>query len=111
MYRFINDPGHGWLEVPVSELAAYGVSSAVSRYSYVDRKSGYAYLEEDCDAPLFLEAFRARNGMAAPIRETYCHGRAFVRDLASYGSKATPRDSVTQRHYVAYATYPADGLS
>ena len=55
-YRFISDPGHAWLEVEMFEAVALGVKP--SRYSYAHR--GKWYLEEDCDAPLFVAAKKAR---------------------------------------------------
>ena len=49
-YRFISDPGHGWLEVPLTELQR--ICPVKSQFSY---KNGvFAYLEEDCDMPKFL---------------------------------------------------------
>lgn len=51
-YRFCSDPGHAWLEVTVTEIKRLGIKP--SAYSYHD--SGLAYLEEDCDAALFVEA-------------------------------------------------------
>lgn len=53
-YRFFADPGHGWLEVPRSEVVASGAE--ISGYSYYDPLTELAYLEEHCDAPAFLEA-------------------------------------------------------
>jgi hypothetical protein len=29
-YRFIQDPGHGWAEVPIAELRALGIANAIS---------------------------------------------------------------------------------
>jgi hypothetical protein len=55
-YRFIADPGHAWLEVDMSEAIALGVKP--SAYSY--KHNGMWYLEEDCDAPLFVAAKKAR---------------------------------------------------
>ncbi len=56
MLRFIEDPSHGWLEVPETALAKVGLSVAdFSLYSY--RHNGKLYLEEDCDAPKFFEAW------------------------------------------------------
>ena len=49
-YTFIIDPGHGWLRVPLAEIRGLAISS----YSF--RDANYAYLEEDCDAPLFMRA-------------------------------------------------------
>jgi len=53
-YRFISDPGHAWLEVPRAELVALGILQKVSQYSYQNK--GMVYLEEDCDAGLFIDA-------------------------------------------------------
>lgn len=53
-YRFINDPGHAWLEVPRAELEALQIKP--SSYSY--QNEGMVYLEEDCDASLFIDAKR-----------------------------------------------------
>jgi len=53
-YRFISDPGHAWLEVPRAELVALNILDRVSHYSY--QKGDMVYLEEDCDAGLFVEA-------------------------------------------------------
>jgi hypothetical protein len=53
-YRFFEDPGHGWLEVPRADVVASGVN--ISRYSYYDPATDRAYLEEDCDAQAFMKA-------------------------------------------------------
>ena len=62
-YTFYEDPGHGWLEVPVEDLIEAGVANKISSCSYRD-DNGMAYLEEDCDMAIFLEAKAgpARNG-------------------------------------------------
>lgn len=52
-YRFISDPGHAWLEVPIYDIPDQ-IRARISGYSYF--KDGMAYLEEDCDAPLFLNS-------------------------------------------------------
>jgi hypothetical protein len=51
---WICDPGHGWLVVPLDELRALGIAARISSYSYL--KDGIAYLEEDCDASVYLSA-------------------------------------------------------
>jgi hypothetical protein len=61
-YRFISDPGHGWLEVPVKELTTLGVAHLISSCSYV--KGALAYLEEDCDMSVFLTAKFGRDVIA-----------------------------------------------
>ena len=53
-YTFYEDPGHGWLEVPMREIAELGIADKISSCSYRDNAN--AYLEEDCDMAIFLEA-------------------------------------------------------
>jgi len=53
-YTFYEDPGHGWLRVPLAELAELGIEGAITPYSYQDNE--FAYLEEDCDAAAFIAA-------------------------------------------------------
>jgi len=56
---FHEDPGHGWLEVPFIELVHLGVAGKISTCSYM--KNGKAYLEEDMDAGIYLDALNALN--------------------------------------------------
>ena len=57
-YDMYHDPGHGWLKVPIRYLSVLGIVDKVSKYSYC--KGGFAYLEEDCDAGLFLNTLQSR---------------------------------------------------
>ena len=57
-FNYYMDPGHGWLKVPISLLKELGIESRITVYSY--RRGDYAYLEEDCDAPAFMNAMEAR---------------------------------------------------
>lgn len=52
--RFHHDSSHGWLEVPIKELQETGVMHKISPYSYL--RGTTAYLEEDRDARLYLDA-------------------------------------------------------
>ena len=66
-FTFHSDPGHAWLEVTPSEVRLVGLNiSAFSSYSYVERNDSGAieklYLEEDCDAPQFINAYRRVRG-------------------------------------------------
>lgn len=51
-YKYFTDPGHGWLKVSIDELESFGIADKISFCSYM--KGAYAYLEEDCDMPIFL---------------------------------------------------------
>jgi hypothetical protein len=85
------DGGHGWLEVSKAKLTKLGIAHKISGYSY--EKGTKAYLEEDCDAGLFFEAYfndkewyknEAFKEEAQSIPETVYKGDAPVRNYASY---------------------------
>ena len=80
-YTYHQDPGHGWLEVPLQELTALGIQQQITSFSYM--QADKAYLEEDCDMPVFLAALR-KNGIAFKLREVHCNGVSFICALPSY---------------------------
>ncbi len=59
IFVFIADPGHAWLPVKRSLLNELGVAGDISSYSY--QEDDTVYLEEDCDAGVFLEAWKQVN--------------------------------------------------
>jgi hypothetical protein len=66
---FISDPGHGWLRVPLTDIAALGIEEDISEYSFIiDR---FAYLEEDCDYGRFIGACEAQGIPRPEIRDWY----------------------------------------
>ncbi len=58
-YMVHEDPGHGWLAVPRKELKRLGILKEISKCSY--QKGKTVYLEEDNDAPKFVNAKAALN--------------------------------------------------
>ena len=48
------DAGHGWLAVKTKELVELGIADKVSSYSFYKGKT--TYLEEDCDATMYINA-------------------------------------------------------
>lgn len=83
--RWIVDPGHGWLEVPLAAVEPH--ADVISTYSYVDRKAGLAYLEEDCDAWRWAEAAGVDKDRLLTAREVHAASDAFVRRLPVWGSR------------------------
>ncbi len=57
---WVSDPGHAWLAVPVAEIRRLGIAERISGYSYLGSGwhgyDGYALLEEDCDAGVYIDA-------------------------------------------------------
>jgi hypothetical protein len=77
------DAGHGWLATPVSLIESLKLEHKISRHSYFDRRAAIVYLEEDCDAPLFItEALKA--GMKLNYKEHVYTDDAPIRALPRY---------------------------
>lgn len=76
IYTYFQDPGHGWIRVPMGELTRLSVKP--SRYSYTDGR--FAYLEEDCDAAKWIEAKKAADEEFT-ITETHSNHDSFIRSL------------------------------
>jgi len=68
MYIFHCDPGHAWLAVKRKELIRLNILDKISGYSY--EKGETVYLEEDCDAAIFLNA-KAEAGEDVGIKDSY----------------------------------------
>ena len=77
IYPFHVDPGHGWLEVEYSDLVELGIQDEISECSY--RRGNTCYLEEDCDAYLFVHTYNGRFGKNPEEKEV-------SHDLPDYGS-------------------------
>ena len=58
--HFVSDPGHAWLQVPKDLVKAVGLTRAdFSDFSV--RRGPIFYLEEDCDAGVFMDAWKSKN--------------------------------------------------
>lgn len=80
-FAYIQDPGHGWLQVGWESLKDLGFNPTdFSRYSYRNRNT--FYLEEDCDMPLFLAAYEKKHGEQPVLVEQHVEYTR-IRDLPS----------------------------
>ena len=77
------DAAHGWIGVPEALLEKLAIDHAISDYSYYERKpaGSVVWLEEDGDALLFIEAYRARFGDTPQIVGRDDGRHSPVRDL------------------------------
>ena len=82
-FTFYCDPGHAWLKVSLALLEELDLVNKVSRYSY--RSAEHAYLEEDCDAGLFIRAWQARTGNKPAIKAKISNRESSIRRLARFG--------------------------
>ena len=79
--RFIADPGHGWLEVPNDLLKSVLPELDVSHFSYMQGHE--VYLEEDCDAPKFLNAAKVK-GFDVNIIHEHTNHESRIRRYTPY---------------------------
>ena len=80
------DSGHGWLEVPRADVIALGIADKVSPWSYIGGHS--IYLEEDCDAGLYLDAAKAA-GYTLHIVEKYSNTDSHIRSMKPFTNEVT----------------------
>jgi|TARA_R110000803_G_scaffold94907_2_gene162664 hypothetical protein len=80
-YTFHSDAGHAWLQVTLSELKELNIMHKISHYSYLDDKN--AYLEEDCDCSVFLNAKKEKN-QDVDFTELHTDNDHFIRDFKSF---------------------------
>ena len=88
-YIWAVDAGHEWLAVKMNELVNLDIAHKISSYSYM--KGGTAYLEGDCDAALFIDAYTAKFGHAPKTKQGKVWDRQPCRSFAQYvAPKFTP---------------------
>jgi len=90
-FDYIQDPGHGWIKVPVALLLELSIAGDISSFSYY--RDGFAYLEEDCDAARFMNAYarfgqdpklrdRVARAKSSKIRSYFCYTPAIAANIA-----------------------------
>ena len=82
-FNFYSDPGHGWLKVPMSILDVLGIKGKITPYSY--QRGENAYLEEDCDATLFINAFKEKYGTEPSFKFHSTDRRSKIRSFDQFG--------------------------
>ena len=77
-FTFYTDPGHGWLAVTFTDMIELGLKpDDFSQYSY--RHGDVAYLEEDCDAAVFVNAYTQVKGERPKFREVHTDSDSIIR--------------------------------
>lgn len=71
------DPSHGWLKVKSSELKEVGVNDLITAFSHI--RGEYVYLEEDCDAPCFVNEYEKKYGFKPTIVCKHTERRSRIR--------------------------------
>lgn len=64
------DAGHGWIAVKRDVLQAWGILDQVTHCSFQSKTGKTVYLEEDCDATLFMNQAKTR-GVQVEFKNSY----------------------------------------
>ena len=80
--NFHCDPGHAWMAVPLDELMELDIAKHMSAYSYF--KSGIVYLEEDRDAPIYLDAVKRKGEYTVKVMERHTNRQSQIRNYGTF---------------------------
>jgi len=86
-YIWAHDAGHEWLAVKQNELNNLGIAHKITSYSYM--KGGTVYLEGDCDAATFFDAYKAKFGHEPKTKMGKYWDRQPCRSFAHYVAPKT----------------------
>lgn len=79
MFTMFEDLGHAWLRVDEATARSVGLEPAsFSQFSY--RHAHWLYLEEDCDAGLFVAAYQKKIGHPPHIVGRYSERNSVIRN-------------------------------
>jgi hypothetical protein len=76
-FVFHSDSGHGWLEVNRKLLSELGILEKITPFSY--QKGEMVYLEEDCDAGKFIDAYQQKYSVRPEVTEKCVSGSSEIR--------------------------------
>jgi len=79
--RKYEDPSHGWMAIPFQWLERLNIVNQISCCSY--RRGTTAYLEEDCDAPLFRKTAQ-EHGFRLFVDYRHTNDRSSIRSYPSF---------------------------
>lgn len=86
--NFYEDPGHGWLAVPIPLLDKLGIIDQISTYSYM--RGMLAHLEEDCDYALFARAMN-NAGRFFTVKHHHTDNRSRIRNYCHFNAGVARR--------------------
>lgn len=82
-FKFYSDSGHGWLAVKRQLVYDLNLADTITRYSH--QNGCTAYLEEDCDANVFLRAYELTYGKEYVIKNvTSKRNNSPIRDYEQF---------------------------
>lgn len=80
--KFFSDPGHGWVRFPKARLIKLGIADKISTYSY--QRGDNAFLEEDCDVTVLVNALKAQGYTDIKFDGSSSNRTSKIRGYSSY---------------------------
>jgi len=81
-FNFYSDPSHGWVEVPLQLLKDLDIASEISSCYYIN--NSVAFLEEDADAGIFVNAITKELGKKISFNEFHSDKLSKIRNYMAY---------------------------
>ena len=75
------DPGHVWARFPKARLARLGIADKISSYSY--QRGAMAFLEEDCDLTVLVQALKHK-GYEVKLTSSHTDRQSKIRNYQTY---------------------------
>jgi hypothetical protein len=76
------DPGHAWARFPKARLVKLGIADKISTYSY--ERNGQAFLEEDCDLSVLINALKGVGYTDIKFDESHTNKSSKIRSYCRY---------------------------
>jgi hypothetical protein len=101
-YSFYSDPSHGWMKVSIEEINQLAITQDISACSYISACGKYAFLEEDQDAQIFINAilaadwFQDFDSVRQCTKTFHTDFPSFIRNLDSFSNYQEKRLSAVQ---------------
>lgn len=86
VFNYHSDSQHGWLAVKNNLVRELGLADKISQYSYM--KGATSYLEEDRDAGLFIQAFKAKFGFPPATKQLDPRNYNIIRSFPRFKMEA-----------------------
>ena len=105
-YALFSDPSHAWLKVSIEEIKQLGIAPEISGFSYISADRKYAYLEQDRDAQIFLNAVLAADWFEDMQSIRNCTGQyysdppSFIRNLDSFVAAQFATKQVSEKNHI-----------
>ena len=85
-FTFHDDASDAWLEVSYKDVTDLNIQNRITECSYINRTTKKIFLEEDCDALLFLNEFKNKYGYKPELLEGRFYEESPIRNLPFYSS-------------------------